>query len=429
MSSKKTASDQPRRRNTKKFKVVEEISNKHMERLAAAFDELARKEGFDESDAFFAKDSTFDDLFESSTDVNPELYELGDVDDDADWVDDDEDQDWDDSDGDNIAGASLAEGSDADDMEARISAARSDLVGVVNKRMSVKDITPDDLKSLGYRKEMNPFGNDETPRRRDYKLLANALSCPACGADFQCSHETRPGFLPQEKYEVQMKLSQLEAMSKLNDKANSAEWTPEDEVKWLVGTLDQGTTDENAGEFDIEASAEELELDLETLTSKTTICKRCHGLQNFGTVDQALRPGWTDEPLLSQEKFSKMLKPLAEKPAVIIALVDLFDFSGSVLPELDEIAGDNPVILVANKVDLLPSEMGFVRAENWVRRELEYYGVKSLANIGGAVQLVSCKTGLGVDKMMAKARSLSSDMGCDIYLVGAANAGKFLSPL
>jgi ribosome biogenesis GTPase A len=109
---------------------------------------------------------------------------------------------------------------------------------------------------------------------------------------------------------------------------------------------------------------------------------------------------------------------------VIIALVDLFDFSGSVLPELDAIAGDNPVILAANKADLLPSEMGQARVENWVRRELEYLGIQSIANVGGAVRLVSCKTGFGIPGMLSKARRLAEDMDCDMYIVGAANAGK-----
>ena len=59
-------------------------------------------------------------------------------------------------------------------------------------------------------------------------------------------------------------------------------------------------------------------------------------------------------------------------------MIDLFDFGGSVLRELDGIAGENPVILAANKADLMPSQMGKLRIENWVRRELEYMGVNSI---------------------------------------------------
>ena len=167
-----------------------------------------------------------------------------------------------------------------------------------------------------------------------------------------------------------------------------------------------------------------MDLDLESLSKKKVICKRCHNLQNFGKVEDALRPGWTEEPMLAQEKFRQLLSPIREKQAVIIALVDLFDFAGSVLPDLDHIAGDNPVILGINKADLLPSEFGPVRIENWVRRELEYMGVQSLANIGGAVRLISCKTGVGVNGIMSKAKKLANELDCDIYVVGAANAGK-----
>jgi ribosome biogenesis GTPase A len=165
-------------------------------------------------------------------------------------------------------------------------------------------------------------------------------------------------------------------------------------------------------------------LDLLELSKKKVICKRCHGLQNFGEVPDILRPGWSEEPLLSQEAFRNLLLPLRKKKCVIVALVDLFDFSGSVLPELDAIAGDNPVIVAANKADLFPSKMGQHRAENWVRRELEYLGVKSLANIGGAVRLVSCKTGFGIRPLLGKARDLADELDCDVYIIGAANSGK-----
>jgi ribosome biogenesis GTPase A len=179
-----------------------------------------------------------------------------------------------------------------------------------------------------------------------------------------------------------------------------------------------------AADIDVDALAQQMGLDLVGLAEKKVICRRCHGLQNFGTVEKELRPGWTEEPMLSQEKFRDLLRPIRDNPAVIIALVDLFDFSGSVLPELDAIAGDNPVIIAANKADLLPTQMGQVRAENWVRRELEYLGTQSIANIGGAVRLVSCKTGFGIAGMLAKARGLAEEMDCDVYIVGAANAGK-----
>mmetsp|Transcript_10158 Transcript_10158/g.11257 ORF Transcript_10158/g.11257 Transcript_10158/m.11257 type:complete len:748 (-) Transcript_10158:47-2290(-) len=377
-------------------------SNVDLDSLTAAFDEMARKDGFDDSTAFYANDASFEDEFTDSDFDNIE-------DDDYDVID--------------------FSGDGADSMEDRIKSAKRDMdLGRVNVSDELdnfsKSVTMADLQKLGFKPEANPFGNDETPRRDQFKIFTDAMVCSACGTRFQTKNETRPGFIPQLKYETQVNLAKIEEVQRINEKAESAEWSPEDEIEWLIRSESAFDPASVEDDVDIEGMAEDLGLDLLELSKKKTICKRCHGLQNFGEVPEELRPGWTEEPLLSQEKFRNLLLPLRENPAVIVALVDLFDFSGSILPELDAVAGDNPVIIAANKADLLPTKMGQTRVESWVRRELEYHGVKSIANIGGAVRLVSCKTGFGVSQLLSKARGLAADMDCDIYIVGAANAGK-----
>jgi hypothetical protein len=432
----------------KKFKVVDEIGEEHLNKLAQAFDDLARKEGFDSSTSHFADDDTFEDEFtdddyfdseegyvdDDDADVDVDVldisddvmidssnFDLSDFSDDAIHSDDDTD--------DNDTDDALFFGNDDGDMDARIAAAKKDMdTGRFSVPNELNDfatnLSRDELKKLGFREEENTFDDDEYSRKEQFKLVTDAMACSACGADFQCSNEKRPGFLPPDKFSTQVKLGKIEEMQRLQEKADTNDWTAEDEIEWLLQTSGKEDAETTEDTIDIDAMAEEMDLDLVKLAQKKVICKRCHGLQNFGTVDESLRPGWTKEPLISQEKFLELLRPIREKPAVIIALVDLFDFSGSVLPELDNIAGDNPVILAANKADLLPSKMGKVRAETWVRRELEYLGIQSLANIGGAVQLVSCKTGVGLDALLDKARRLADEMDCDIYIVGAANAGK-----
>ena len=384
--------------------------------LAAAFDEMAKKEGFDESTAHFADDATFED------DFTEDDYALDLDADDAEFdLDRDEDEDGEEDGGD------APDASSARSMEERLAAARHDasrgrvsapeeLDAFSQSEAAATDF--DALRRLGFRREANPFGNDETPRREQFMLIGDAMTCPGCGAGFQKDDERRPGFLPAEKFEVQEKLAAIEEAQKKREKGESAEWSPEDEIDWLLEQAgSQGEEEEE--ELSAEEMAEGLGLDPEALSRKKVICQRCHGLQNQGKVRTDLRPGWTDEPTLSQEEFRRLLLPLGQKKAVIIALADLFDFSGSILGELDQIAGDNPVILAANKCDLFPSAMGRHRAENWVRRELEHREVRSLANVGGAVQLVSCKTGVGVNRMMDKAKALADDRDCDIYVVGA----------
>ena len=388
-------------------------------KLAAAFDDLAKKDGFDSTLSHLAEDSTFEDDF-SEDDLDDDFME-GDFD--FDFEDDDEDDDF----------LDFGGGGD-DDMDARIAQAKRDMVtGQVSVPKGLdgfaKKATEEDLRKLGFEKETESYANDEGSRANKVTLISDAMTCPACGSDFQSRDENKPGYLPKNKFDIQVKLAQVEEMQNLKEKSEASEWSPEDEIEYLLQTSGKGELDENneptdLDDIDVDSLAEELGLDLEALSTKKTICKRCHGLQNSGRVDDTLRPGWTDEPTLSQDQFRELLRPISEKPAVVICLIDLFDFGGSVLRELDGIAGENPVILAANKADLMPSQMGKNRIENWVRRELEYMGVQSLANIGGAVRLVSCKTGDGIASMMDKAKELAETVGGDIYVVGAANAGK-----
>ena len=403
----------------------DDSSDEQAKKLAAAFDDLAKKDGFDSTMSRMAEAATFEDDF-GEDDADEDDFMDGDFSD-LDFEDDDDDDDNDSEFPDFFGGKD-------DDMDDRIAQAKRDMVTgqvTVPKHLDgfAKGATDADLQKLGFEKETESYDNDEGSKKK-VTLITNAMTCPACGSDFQSRDEHKPGYLPKDKFDIQVKLAQVEEMQQLKEKAGSSnEWSPEDEIEYLIQTSGKGDLDENdeptdLEDIDVESLAEELELDLEELSGKKTICKRCHGLQNSGRIDDSLRPGWTDEPTLSQEQFKELLRPISEKPAVVIALIDLFDFGGSVLRELDGIAGENPVILAANKADLMPSQMGKNRIENWVRRELEYMGVQSLANIGGAVRLVSCKTGDGIASMMDKAKELADSIGGDIYIVGAANAGK-----
>uniref|UniRef100_A0A7S3DR38 G domain-containing protein n=1 Tax=Entomoneis paludosa TaxID=265537 RepID=A0A7S3DR38_9STRA len=422
-------SDQEGKKSKKKqgknqFSVKKTYDPHAAEKLAAAFDELAKKEGFGEEYSHFAADATFEDDFDDDDmnageddDLDPESIDIsyfkegaGDEEDDGDFLD---------------FGDSMDQS-----MEDRIAAAQQDMdLGRVSVPPHLdsfaSDVSPQSLRDLGFKRELNPFAGDSSSRAEKFKLDVKALTCSACGSNFQAKDESRPGYLPPDKYSTQVKLSKIEETRRLQDKAESEEWSTDDEIDWLIQTSGGKVIDDKKlAEIDVDQMAKDLGINPEDHEDKTVICKRCHGLQNFGKVEEQLRPGWSEDPLLAQQKFRELLRPLGQKEAVIVALVDLFDFAGSVLPELDSVAGSNPVIVAANKADLLPDKMGPVRVENWVRRELEYMGVRSLANIGGAVRLVSSKTGKGVMSMLAKARDLAEEMDCDIYLVGAANAGK-----
>ncbi len=107
---------------------------------------------------------------------------------------------------------------------------------------------------------------------------------------------------------------------------------------------------------------------------------------------------------------------------VIVYIVDLFDFHGSFLYSIPRIVGDNPVLVIANKIDLFPKDIKFSRVQHWIKQECRNRGLHDIT--AGQVHLVSCKTGFGVSEVLRRAYQSAEDRGCDIYVIGAANAGK-----
>ena len=169
--------------------------------------------------------------------------------------------------------------------------------------------------------------------------------CPGCGATFQSADPDAPGFVPQ---------SVLDARSAAGAKVEGGEGAP--------------------------------------LATKTeTICQRCHGLRYQNRLPvEALRVGTqAQHEELQPEHFRELLRGLARRRCLVIAVVDLFDFDGSFTPDLAAIVGpSNPLIVVANKVDLLPRRANPEDVRRWVRRACARHGVTRIAS----THLVSCKS-------------------------------------
>lgn len=189
-----------------------------------------------------------------------------------------------------------------------------------------------------------------------------------------------------------------------------------------------------------------------------SICQRCFRLQAYGDVANHLRPGWSDHELLTPERFADLLSQIKNTKAVVLCLIDLFDIEGSLLSNLNEIAGRNPIIIAANKVDLLPKDAVLPRVSDWVyssvkdhcsllspkdaeiedqkeyiekgwyRSRIVGSGSNKEAVVGilrrPDVHLISCETGKGIDDTLKKVIGLATRHGEKIYVMGTANVGK-----
>jgi len=80
----------------------------------------------------------------------------------------------------------------------------------------------------------------------------------------------------------------------------------------------------------------------------------------------------------------------------------------------------NPVILVANKLDLLPKDIRVQPIERWIKAECKKASLPALHSL----HLVSCKTGVGLSQLSRELQEVMTYRRMDAYVVGAANAGK-----
>ena len=163
-------------------------------------------------------------------------------------------------------------------------------------------------------------------------------------------------------------------------------------------------------------------------------CQRCYIMKKY---DVALKV------TVSPEDYPKTIAHLKEKRAIIILIVDLTDFPGSVWPDiLNELGPNKRIILVGNKIDLLPADSNIYlkriehsMVKTFKEKCLKYHsenadklhGQKEIPEIVNSI-LVSARTGYNVEVLIDKIYSYwnqnHEEVGGDIYLIGTTNVGK-----
>lgn len=137
-------------------------------------------------------------------------------------------------------------------------------------------------------------------------------------------------------------------------------------------------------------------------------CQRCFRLRHYNEVQDIELTG---------DDFRNMLDEIAGEDALVVNLVDLFDFNGSVIPGLHRSVGHNSVLLVANKVDLLPKSLKKGRVTQWLRERAHEAGLRPVD-----VLLTSAVKSEAVQEVMEAIEKWRK--GRSVYVVGATNVGK-----
>lgn len=167
-----------------------------------------------------------------------------------------------------------------------------------------------------------------------------------------------------------------------------------------------------------------------TFSSHGVICQRCFSAKHYGRL----------MPLdLPAEDYAAYLSALKSSPNLIVWVVDVLDFHGGLVPHmckqllsrpLVQHAGAAsgkkqyaPLLLVLNKIDLIPHTEPFSRIEAWTSKQLKLAGLHPhRALCGRGLHLVSASRGIGIPGLLRDIRENAK--GADVYVAGVPNAGK-----
>ena len=137
-------------------------------------------------------------------------------------------------------------------------------------------------------------------------------------------------------------------------------------------------------------------------------CQRCFRLRNYNEIMPVE---------LDNDDFLALLNSLAEKKALIVNVVDLFDFSNSLISSLKRFVGSNDFILVSNKFDLFPLNSKESKIKDWMRQEANRMGLYPKE-----IFLISAAKKKNLDDLIKYLNEHSQDQ--DVYFVGTTNVGK-----
>lgn len=144
------------------------------------------------------------------------------------------------------------------------------------------------------------------------------------------------------------------------------------------------------------------------LENDAVYCQRCFRLRHYNEIQDVS---------LTDDDFLQLLNTIRTKEALIVNVVDIFDFNGSLIPGLNRFAGNNDVLLVGNKRDLLPKSLKKGKLTQWMRERSHEMGLRPVD-----VVLTSAKKPQEVDELLEIIEHYRQ--GRDVYVVGVTNVGK-----
>lgn len=137
-------------------------------------------------------------------------------------------------------------------------------------------------------------------------------------------------------------------------------------------------------------------------------CQRCFKLRHYNQLEKVS---------ISDDEFLKLLHRIGEEKALIVNVIDIFDVYGSMISGLTRFANGNPIVIVANKIDLLPKSVNLKRIKFWLKQQLKANGIQPIDII-----LASGHKKREIDTVLNVIEQYRN--GKNVFVVGVTNVGK-----
>lgn len=137
-------------------------------------------------------------------------------------------------------------------------------------------------------------------------------------------------------------------------------------------------------------------------------CQRCFRLRHYNEIVDVH---------ITDDEFLKLLHEVGDSDALVVNVVDIFDFNGSIIPGLTRFVSGNDVLLVGNKKDILPKSVKDGKVTQWLTERAYEEGLRPVDVI-----LTSAQNHHAIKELIDRIDKLRK--GRDVYVVGVTNVGK-----
>lgn len=144
------------------------------------------------------------------------------------------------------------------------------------------------------------------------------------------------------------------------------------------------------------------------ITSETPLCQRCYRLQHYG--EDVPNPNFSAE-------YKKVMEEAKKTNSLIVYVVDLFAFESSLVFPVFDYLRSCPLVVIANKRDVLPKSVDDKKFIKFVNDRLNEYDIHPLDTI-----ISSAYKNINIDEIISDINKYRK--GKNVYFVGSASVGK-----